>query len=62
MDLYLIVEQIICDGAQEYYFLAKKIKTVHSALDRIENILTVMLLVTSDMQAGVNCYDKIFLR
>lgn len=60
----LIVEQAVRSGAQEYLYHVNEATGKEKNLsdeDKLQNIIKITQLVRSDIQRGIEIYDRLFM-
>lgn len=62
LDIYDVVEEAIRSGAQDYLYHVNEIQDCNQKNDEdnLQNIIKVTQLIRSDLQRGIEFYDKLF--
>lgn len=61
-DIQSVVHDAVCSGAQEYLHHVNELNDSESGSseDKLQNIIKITQLIRSDLQRGIEYYDKIF--
>lgn len=62
LDLFSVTEEAIRSGAQDFLLKMKEIRNVNQENDEenLQNIIKCVTLIRTDLQKGIEFYDKLF--